>query len=154
MPTPTQADPGGQNDPFDLNRFVHAQQPLYNAVLAELKSGRKRTHWMWFVFPQVDGLGHSPMSKQYAIRSEAEARQYLDHPVLGQRLIECAEAILAVQGRSASEIFGFPDDMKLQSSMTLFAAVTEPDFVFAQVLNKYFHGQRDQKTLKFLASQK
>lgn len=147
---PTQADAGGQNDPFNLNRFVSAQQPIYNDVLAELNSGRKRTHWMWFIFPQIDGLGYSSTSKHYAIKSEAEARHYLDHPVLGPRLVECAEVVMDVQGKSASAIFGFPDDVKLHSSMTLFAAVTAPDSVFARVLDKYFQGQRDDKTLKLL----
>lgn len=139
-----------QNDPFNLNRFVGAQKAVYDDVLAELKGGRKRTHWMWFIFPQIDGLGQSPTSKHYAIKSEAEARQYLDHPVLGPRLIECAQAVMNIHTRSASEVFGFPDDMKLKSSMTLFAAITEPESVFARVLDSYFQGQRDDKTLKLL----
>ena len=119
-------------------------------VLAELRSGRKRTHWMWYIFPQIDGLGYSPTSKHYAIKSKEEAHQYLSHPILGRRLLECAEMVLTIKGRSASEIFGSPDDLKLKSSMTLFASVTNPESVFTRVLDKYFHGQRDSKTLNLL----
>jgi uncharacterized protein (DUF1810 family) len=140
----------GGNDPFDLGRFVDAQEGVYDGVLTELRNGRKRTHWMWYIFPQVEGLGHSPTSRHYAIRSLTEARQYLRHPVLGRRLVECAEAVLGVDGRSASEIFGYPDDMKLKSSMTLFASVAGEDPVFDRVLEKYFHGQRDERTLRIL----
>ena len=140
----------GTGDPFDLERFVSAQRPVYGTVLAELRAGRKRTHWMWFVFPQVLGLGHSATSTHYAIRSLEEARRYLDHPVLGARLVECVEAILAVEGRSASHIFGYPDDLKLGSSMTLFAEAAGPDSVFARVLGKYFDGRRDSQTLELL----
>jgi uncharacterized protein (DUF1810 family) len=138
------------SDPFDLQRFVSAQEAIYPDVLAELHDGRKRTHWMWFIFPQIHGLGYSPTSKHYAIKSGEEARDYLNHPVLGKRLIECAEAILSVQGRSASAIFGSPDDMKLKSSMTLFDAVSPPGSIFARVLDRYFQGQRDRKTLDTL----
>jgi uncharacterized protein (DUF1810 family) len=142
-----------RDDPFDLSRFTRAQQGIYDSVLAELRSGRKRTHWMWFIFPQIAGLGHSPTSQHYAIKSSEEARQYLKHPVLGTRLLECAEAVLAVEGRSVSDIFGYPDDMKLMSSMTLFAAVEDnPDSVFIQVLEKYFQGKRDHRTLQLLES--
>ena len=141
---------GDHDDPFDLNRFVTAQAGSYGHALAELRNGRKTTHWMWFVFPQIDGLGHSATSKYYAIRSREEARRYLDHPALGPRLAECAEAILGVRGRTASAIFGYPDDVKLRSSMTLFAAVAGPRSVFVRVLERYFGGQGDPRTLQLL----
>ncbi len=144
-------DAAGRSDPFDLNRFLQAQERIYGAVLAELKGGQKRTHWMWFIFPQSDGLGHSPTAKFYAIKGIEEARAYLEHPRLGPRLRECAEAVMAVEGRSASAIFGYPDDMKLRSSMTLFAAAAEePHSVFDRVLDKYFGGERDSVTLNIL----
>jgi len=147
-------DPGG-NDPFDLKRFITGQEGIYGRVLAELKSGRKRTHWMWFIFPQIEGLGHSPTSRHYAIKSIAEARRYLGHPVLGGRLTECSEALLALEGPTASEIFGYPDDMKLKSSMTLFAAVAEdPRSAFIRVLEKYYHGEPDARTLRLLEERK
>jgi uncharacterized protein (DUF1810 family) len=140
-----------RNDPFDLGRFTGAQGRIYRAVLAELKSGQKRTHWMWFIFPQIDGLGHSPTAIHYAIKSIEEARAYLDHPVLGPRLVECAESVLAVEGRSVSAIFGYPDDMKLKSSMTLFASVAkDPRSVFVRVLEKYFQGEQDSATLRII----
>ncbi len=138
------------HDPFDLSRFTDAQKGIYNDAIAELRIGRKRTHWMWFIFPQIEGLGHSSTAKYYAIKSREEAGEYLNHPVLGKRLLECAEAVLAVEGRSASEIFGYPDDMKLKSSMTLFEAVSDHHQVFARVLDKYFHGERDMRTLQLL----
>jgi uncharacterized protein (DUF1810 family) len=150
---PGSASPG-HSDPFNLRRFISAQEMIYTDVLAELQDGRKRTHWMWFIFPQFDGLGYSTTSKHYAIKSKEEARSYLSHPVLGKRLTECAETILSVQGRSAAEIFGSPDDMKLKSSMTLFAAVTASGSVFARVLEKYFRGQQDSRTLDLLAQHK
>ena len=140
-----------RDDPFDLNRFTSAQERVYGTVLAELKSGRKRSHWIWFIFPQIEGLGHSSTSQFYAIKSIEEARRYLKHPVLGARLVECAETVLGVEGRSVSDIFGYPDDMKLKSSMTLFASVTEDtNSVFVRVLEKYFHGERDERTLQLL----
>ena len=140
-----------RDDPFDLNRFKSAQERVYGTVLAELKSGRKRSHWIWFIFPQIEGLGHSSTSQFYAIKSIEEARRYLKHPVLGARLVECAETVLGVEGRSVSDIFGYPDDMKLKSSMTLFASVTEDtNSVFVRVLEKYFHGERDERTLQLL----
>lgn len=140
----------GHEDPFNLSRFVTAQARIYDEVLAELRSGQKRTHWMWFIFPQIEGLGYSATSRHYAIKSEEEARQYLQHPVLGKRLLECAETVLNIQGRSASDIFGYPDDLKLRSSMTLFAYVTPPQSVFARVLDKYFQGKRDTLTVSRL----
>jgi uncharacterized protein (DUF1810 family) len=139
-----------QDDPFNLGRFISAQETFYFEALAELRDGQKRTHWMWFIFPQIDGLGYSSTARLYAIKSEAEARAYLNHPVLGKRLIECAETLLAVAGRSASEILGYPDDLKLRSCMTLFAHVSAPDSVFARVLDKYFGGLPDAKTLALL----
>jgi uncharacterized protein (DUF1810 family) len=144
------ADTAGRSDPFNLSRFTSAQDDIYDRVLAELKSGEKRTHWMWFIFPQIDGLAYSSTSKYYAIKGLEEARQYLNHPVLGKRLLQCAETVLAGEGRSASEIFGYPDDMKLKSSMTLFASVSDTHSVFVRVLDKYFHGERDARTLQLL----
>ena len=130
-----------------LDRFVTAQAPHYQHVLAELRSGRKRTHWMWFVFPQIAGLGQSAMSVHFAIRGVDEARAYLAHPVLGPRLIECFEAVLSVRDRSAHDIFGSPDDMKLRSCATLFAEVSPAGSVFERVLERYFDGERDERTL-------
>ncbi len=126
-----------QNDPFDLNRFLDAQESVYDEVLAELRNGRKQTHWMWFIFPQILGLGHSSTSRYYAIKTREEARSYLSHPVLGARLLECAEIILAIEGRTALEIFGDPDNLKLKSSATLFSNVAEPDSLFVRILRKY-----------------
>jgi uncharacterized protein (DUF1810 family) len=140
----------GGGDPFELSRFIKAQDTIYDRVLLELKSGRKRTHWMWFVFPQIDGLGYSSTTKYYSIKSIEEARQYLNHPVLGKRLRECAETILALEGIPVSRIFGFPDDMKLKSSMTLFASVAQPRSAFIRVLEKYFQGGRDERTVDLL----
>jgi len=138
-------------DQFELSRFVEAQSSTYPSALAELRAGQKRTHWMWFIFPQVTGLGSSPMAKRYAIRSRAEAETYLDHPILGPRLLECVEALLQVDGRSAEEIMGDPDFRKLQSSMTLFATVAPGEFRFSKLLEKYYSGRRDEQTLEFLA---
>lgn len=139
-----------RHDEFGLKRFMSAQNRVYNSVLSELKSGQKRGHWMWYIFPQIDGLGHRATSKHYSIKSIEEAHEYLNHKVLGSRLLECAEAVLAIKGRSASEIFGYPDDMKLKSSMTLFEYVSDSGSVFARVLDKYFHGEHDLKTLQLL----
>ena len=135
-------------DPYDLTRFVEAQEDDYAQALRELRAGRKRTHWMWYVFPQFRGLGVSPTSEHYAIKSLDEARAYLAHPVLGPRLVECAEALLGLTGLSASDIFPFPDDLKLKSSMTLFGLVSPPASVFGRVLDEYFRGERDEKTLR------
>ena len=132
-----------------LDRFVQAQDGVYDDALAELTAGRKRTHWMWFVFPQIAGLGSSPTAQRYAIRSLDEARAYLAHPVLGPRLRECAQALLAVPGRSAHEILGHPDDMKLRSSMTLFARAAEDPAPFQAVLDRYYDGP-DRLTLQLL----
>ena len=139
------------DDPFELSRFRDAQERVYETALAELRAGRKRTHWMWYIFPQIDGLGHSPTAMHYAIKSVEEARRYLDHPVLGARLLECAEALLAVDGKSASEILGYPDDLKLRSSMTLFASLAGAPSAFLRVLEKYYGGERDAMTLRLLS---
>ncbi|MCA2215030.1 DUF1810 domain-containing protein [Jidongwangia harbinensis] len=134
---------------IDLNRFVRAQDGVYQQALAELAAGEKRSHWMWFVFPQVDGLGRSPHARRYAVDSLDEARAYLAHPVLGPRLTEAAEAVLAVPDRSAAEIFGHPDDLKLRSSMTLFARAADDPAVFEAVLSRFYDGP-DQRTLDLL----
>ena len=139
------------SDPHDLERFVRAQVADYDRALSELRAGSKRSHWMWYVFPQFEGLGRSAMARRYAVKSAAEARAYLDHPVLGPRLRECASAVLGVQGRSALEIFGSPDDLKLRSCATLFASVSQ-DAVFGQLLEKYFGGQPDGETIRLLGS--
>ena len=138
------------NNIFNLERFVVAQHGVYDQVLSELRNGRKRSHWMWYIFPQIDGLASSSTAKRYAIKSREEACKYLEHPVLGARLIECAETVSAAVGRSAAEIFGYPDDLKLRSSMTLFAAVSDGKSIFSRVLDQFFHGQPDQKTLDIL----
>ncbi|TQF41604.1 calpastatin [Bradyrhizobium sp. UNPF46] len=138
-------------DPFDLERFVRAQNPVYRDVQGELARGRKQSHWMWFVFPQIAGLGFSAMSQRYAIGSRAEARAYLAHPVLGARLIECTSLVLAIQGRSINAILGTPDDAKFQSSMTLFGAVSDQP-VFGEALDRYFAGERDTATLEILGA--
>jgi len=137
-------------DPHRLSRFVQAQASDYDRALAEIRAGRKRSHWMWYVFPQLAGLGSSPMSKQFAIRSLDEARAYLEHPLLGPRLRECAEAVLAVEGRSAVEIFGSPDDFKLRSCATLFARVSPAGSVFHRLLAEYYGGAPDGRTLDLL----
>jgi uncharacterized protein (DUF1810 family) len=133
-------------DPHDLRRFVDAQTSVIDSVLEELTQGRKRSHWMWFVFPQIAGLGFSAMALRYAITSLDEAQAYLRHPVLGPRLEDCTRLVLAVDGRSAHDIFGSPDDMKFRSSMTLFARAA-PDGVFTEALLKYFKGEADLETL-------
>ena len=138
------------DDPFDLNRFLDAQHESYAIALREIRAGRKQSHWMWFIFPQIDGLGSSPTARHYAIKSRDGAEAYLRHPVLGARLRECAEAALGISGRSVREIFGSPDDLKLRSSATLFAAVAPKGSVFERVLERYFNGQPDQRTLDLL----
>ncbi len=128
-------------DLYGLNRFVEAQRGDYERALAEIASGQKRTHWMWYIFPQLDGLAFSPTAKRYAIKSVEEARAYLEHPILGPRLLSCAEAVVSVGGRSALDIFGSPDDVKLKSCATLFACVSSPDSVFDRLLDKYLPGR-------------
>ena len=135
---------------FALERFVSAQEPVYAQVLAELRAGRKRSHWMWFVFPQLTGLGRSATAARYAISGRAEGQAYLDHPVLGARLRECTHAMLAVEGRPLSAILGFPDDLKFRSSMTLFAELSAPGSPFHAALAKYCDGKPDPKTLELL----
>lgn len=137
-------------DPHELSRFVRAQEDDYEQALSEIRGGRKRSHWMWYIFPQCDGLGFSSTSKRYAIKSIAEAEAYLSHPVLGVRLMECVEAVLGLEQRSAFEIFGSPDDMKLKSCATLFAHVSPPGSVFERLLVKYYSGEHDGKTLRLL----
>lgn len=134
---------------YDLQRFVLAQQPVYAAALSELKAGRKTTHWIWFVFPQVEGLGHSSMSKRYAIKSREEAVAYLAHPFLGTRLAECTNAVLSVEGRSAQDIFGSIDELKFRSSMTLYDAV-DAGGLYRRALQKFFDGSPDPATLAVL----
>ena len=138
------------DDPHDLQRFVDAQDAVIDDVKRELRSGRKRSHWMWFVFPQVEGLGSSEMARRYAISSRAEAEAYLAHPILGARLRECTALVNAVDGRSATEVFGSPDDLKFRSSMTLFEAVADDPAPFATALERYYDGDRDEKTLDLL----
>lgn len=135
---------------FDLQRFVTAQQDTYEDALAELQRWQKKSHWMWFIFPQIDGLGGSTTGKHYAIKGRSEAEAYLEHPTLGPRLLSCCRAVLATHGLSASDIFGHPDDVKLKSSMTLFACISAPESVFSKVLNKFFAGQMDKKTVELL----
>lgn len=137
-------------DSHNLQRFVEAQAPVYSGVLAELRRGRKESHWMWFIFPQLAGLGHSPMARRYAIASLAEARAYLDHPQLGARLIECTGAVLAHVGMRADEIFGQVDSMKLRSSMTLFGEVPDTADCFACCIDGFFDGEKDPATLALL----
>ena len=136
-------------DKYVLQRFVLGQQPVYATALSELMAGRKRTHWIWFVFPQVEGLGHSAMSQRYAIKSKAEALAYLAHPLLGTQLMECTRAVLSVADRSAHEFFGSLDDVKCRSSMTLFDAV-HAGSLFRQCLDRCFDGERDPATLAVL----
>jgi len=135
------------DDRFHLQRFVDAQQPVYETVLRELRDGRKRSHWMWFIFPQISGLGHSVTSQTFALSSLAEAAAYLAHPKLGPRLRECAALVASIEGRSVDEIFDYPDDLKFYSSMTLFAHAAPREPVFPACLEKYFGGQRDPRTL-------
>lgn len=143
-------DSDDTDDPYNLNRFLQAQENDYERALAEVKSGRKRSHWMWYICPQLDGLGFSPTSKRYAIKSIAEARAYLSHPVLGARLVETIEAALRVEAKSAYEIFGAPDDMKLRSCATLFASISPAGSVFDRLLDRFFQGEPDPKTLHLL----
>jgi uncharacterized protein (DUF1810 family) len=133
---------------FDPDRFLTAQDSVYPQVCAELKAGEKRSHWMWFIFPQIQGLGQSPTAQKYAIASLAEARAYLDHPVLGLRLRECTQFVLNVTGKSIHDIFGSPDDMKFHSSMTLFAKAGTDNEVFEQALQRYFAANPDSLTLE------
>jgi len=141
-----------KTDPFDLERFVTAQENDYRRALAEITAGRKRSHWIWYIFPQLDGLGFSSMSKLYSIKSLDEANAYLNHPILGPRLLECTEAALSVEGKTANEIFGSPDDLKLRSCATLFAQVSPPGSIFQRLLVKYYAGTADPQTIRLLKS--
>ncbi len=135
------------DDPYNLQRFVIAQQPAYENVLAELRAGFKQSHWMWFIFPQIQGLGHSDLARKFAISTLGEADAYLSHTVLGPRLRECSHLVLEVEGRAIEKIFGHPDDMKFHSSMTLFSETKEENEIFKQCLQKYFAGKKDTRTL-------
>ncbi|AKJ67692.1 hypothetical protein PATSB16_14780 [Pandoraea thiooxydans] len=135
------------DDPYDLKRFVEAQNPVYQQVCEELRGGRKRSHWMWFVFPQIEGLGRSFMAQRYAIGSLAEARAYLEHPLLGERLRACTQMVNNIEGRSVMQIFGAPDDLKFHSSMTLFSQAAADNEPFRAALQKYFDGAPDTQTM-------
>ena len=134
----------------DLQRFLDAQKRDFETALAEIKAGRKQSHWMWYIFPQIDGLGFSSTAKFYAITGVNEAEDYLEHLVLGERLIEISQALLEIEGKTANQIFGSPDDMKLRSSMTLFGALENTNPVFERVLDKFFDGAKDRRTLELI----
>jgi uncharacterized protein (DUF1810 family) len=138
------------DDPYNLSRFVQAQEDDYERALSEIRSGKKRTHWMWYIFPQIEGLAFSSTSKHYSIKSVEEAKAYLDHPILGPRLLGCVEAAIRIEGQTAAEIFGFADNLKLRSCATLFACVSPPGSLFVRLLEKYFHDGPDEKTLQLL----
>lgn len=139
-----------KNDEFDLERFIPPQNYTYKDALSEIKNGRKTSHWMWYIFPQIDGLGFSFTTKKFSIKSIEEAKAYLNHPILGLRLLEFFEAVLRVEGHTANKIFGEIDELKLKSCATLFAFISPKNSVFHQLLDKYFHGERDAKTLHLL----
>jgi uncharacterized protein (DUF1810 family) len=138
------------DDPYNLQRFLDAQEPVYEQVCSELRQGRKTSHWMWFIFPQIRGLGSSETAQYFAISSRAEAIAYLEHPLLGQRLRECARLVLQIEGRSIEQIFGYPDNLKFHSSITLFAQAAKDNQIFLDALGKYFAGKFDQQTLERL----
>ena len=142
--------PPDRVDPYNLERFVEAQAPIFLQVISELSRGRKMSHWMWFIFPQIRGLGRSPTAIEYAISGLDEARGYLAHPVLGPRLKECTQLVLSVENRPLAQILGSPDDMKFRSCMTLFARVSPDDDIFERALQKYFGGVPDRFTLERL----
>lgn len=135
---------------YNLGRFIDAQDGMYDRALQELGAGRKRSHWMWFIFPQIAGLGSSAMAKKYAIRSAEEAAAYLSNPILGARLLRCVQAILSVKGCTAREIFGSPDDLKLRSSLTLFAAVSDQGSLFHEAIDRFYGGKFDERTIEIL----
>lgn len=139
-----------ERDPFNLNRFVSAQQGSYERVVSELQAGRKASHWMWFIFPQITGLGFSLTTRKYAIQSMVEATAYLEHELLGRRLIECTQLVLDIQGKTISDIFGYPDDLKFWSSMTLYSIADKPGNIFGIALEKYFESVKDARTLELL----
>ena len=146
----TERDQRASAESLDLSRFLKAQEKVYPKALSELIQGHKKSHWMWFIFPQIEGLGSSPTAKFYAIKDLSEAHAYCHHPVLGGRLVECAHALLSHSGKTASDIMGFPDDLKLNSSMTLFSQVKACPAEFTAVIDKYYEGQSDQRTLAIL----
>ena len=137
------------NNPLNLQRFVDAQSPIFDKVCSELRGGAKRSHWMWFIFPQIKGLGYSQLARKFAISSREEAKAYLEHPILGPRLIECTKLVNLIEGRAIEQIFGYPDDLKFRSCMTLFASATDNQ-VFVDALRKYFKGTSDPSTLERL----
>lgn len=139
---------------YDLSRFTNAQKHDYETALAEIRSGRKRSHWMWYIFPQIQGLGRSQTAQFYAIRDLGEAAAYLNDPYLGKNLREISKALLEIEGSSASQIFGSPDDMKLRSSMTLFTLASQDNQIFRDVLAKYYHGKMDERTVKIVNAEK
>jgi uncharacterized protein (DUF1810 family) len=141
---------GGMHDPYDLQRFVDAQNPVYRQICAELREGHKKGHWVWFIFPQLRGLGHSDMAIKFAIASRQEADAYLKHPILGPRLKECTRLVTLLEGRLIHQILGFPDDLKFRSSMTLFANTTSENQIFKDALQKYFAGEPDGLTIERL----
>ncbi|MFY4730278.1 DUF1810 domain-containing protein [Nitrospira sp. BLG_2] len=140
-------------DIFNLQRFIEAQDPGYRSVLQELRAGHKRGHWMWYIFPQIQGLGESSMSQKYAISSQGEAKAYSEHPILGSRLRECTQLVMNVEGRTADQIFSYPDNLKFRSCMTLFERSATDSSIFRAALLKYFGGEPDQLTLKILERQ-
>jgi uncharacterized protein (DUF1810 family) len=137
------------NDPFNLQRFVDAQSPIFDQVCSELRDGAKRGHWMWFTFPQIKGLGYSQLARKFAISSREEAKAYVEHPILGPRLIECTKLVNLIEGRAIEQIFGYPDDLKFRSCITLFANATGNQ-IFVDALAKYFNGKSDPATLERL----
>ena len=139
-------------DTFNLQRFVDAQAPVYDAVVDELRGGAKRSHWIWFIFPQLAGLGRSPTAARFAISSLAEARAYLDHDILGSRLRECTRLVNSIEGRSVDDIFGWPDNLKVRSSMTLFARATPDNAEFLRLLEKFYGGEQDPATVALLSA--
>jgi Uncharacterized conserved protein len=141
-----------ERDPYNLQRFLTAQAEDYERALAELERGRKESHWIWYIFPQVAGLGQSAMSQEYAIRSGNEAAAYLDHPILGARLQKCCEALLKHQGKNVQDIMGYPDELKLRSSITLFGMISAQGSVFQKVLTAFYAGQMDERTVAFLST--
>jgi uncharacterized protein (DUF1810 family) len=138
------------DNPYELQRFVDAQEPVYGTVLGELRGGRKRSHWIWFIFPQLRGLGRSPTAVKYGISSREEARAYLAHQILGPRLRECTRLVRQIDGRPVEDIFGWPDNLKVRSSMTLFARCTDDNADFVAVLDKFYNGEEDPLTVELL----
>ncbi|MCK6512336.1 DUF1810 domain-containing protein [Myxococcota bacterium] len=141
------------SDPHDLQRFIEAQANVYDIAFAEISNGRKRSHWMWYIFPQIEGLGYSDMAQRYAISGAEEARAYLEHPLLGERLQRICEVVLATEGRSMFDVFGSPDDLKLRSCATLFSAISPENSVFHRIIEKHYEQEMDARTLVILEAQ-